>query len=145
MLKLEDPFIKRQYVHATSNTTTSAAFTTTSTTGTTPTTISIAPTCKTKSIKIKISGHIEGEFELNLKLQTYRCSYWHFSYVLAIHNCIKLKFLVLDEGDVKLTKRQYVNTTAATSTSAIIPTITMTTITTMPKGIKVKFSRNIEG
>ena len=34
-------------------------------------------------------------------------------------NCSKLKLPGLDERDVRLSKRQYVNTTAASSTTAI--------------------------
>ena len=34
-------------------------------------------------------------------------------------NCIKLKLPELDERNLQLTKRQYINTTAATSTTAI--------------------------
>ena len=68
-------------------------------------------------------------------------------------NCIQLKLPGLDERDVLLTKRQYVNITTVTSTTAVtistitsnISTITMTTITTVPEGMKVKFSRNFEG
>ena len=79
-----------------------------------------------------------------------------------------MKIPQLNEGDVQLTKRQYVNTTAAAITSAITdntttnlttssyipttsaastPTIaaTSTPITTMSKSMKVKFSKNIEG
>ena len=41
--------------------------------------------------------------------------------------------------DVQLTKRQYVNDTISSNTTAV------TTITTMLKGMKVKFSGNIEG
>ena len=47
-----------------------------------------------------------------------------------------------------MTKRQYVNTTAATSTSSnsttTTTTATITTITTITKGINVKFSWNIQ-
>jgi hypothetical protein len=59
-----------------------------------------------------------------------------------------LKLPGLDQRDVQLTKRQYFNITAATSTRAITMTTittnnsTVTTITTKSKGIKVKFSGN---
>ena len=68
----------------------------------------------------------------------------HISNVIATASCIKLKHPGLDKGSVQLTKRQYVNVTAATSTTNTLTT-TVTIITTMPKGMKVKFSRNIEG
>ena len=60
-------------------------------------------------------------------------------------------------GDVQLNKSQYVNISSATSTSGITvntstsPTTstpsntTVTAITTMGNGMKVKFSGNIEG
>jgi hypothetical protein len=62
-----------------------------------------------------------------------------------------LKLPGLDERDVQLNKRQYVNTTAAASARDItinpitINATTMTTIKTIPKSIKVKFSGNLEG
>ena len=58
-------------------------------------------------------------------------------------------------GMFQLNKRLYVNATAATSTSAITVSVTtsaananistVTTISTMPKGMKLEFSRIIEG
>ena len=61
----------------------------------------------------------------------------------------------LDEGDAQQTKKQFVDTIVATSTSAItVNTITCTTSTNattvttfkfIPKGMNVKFSWNIEG
>ena len=68
-------------------------------------------------------------------------------------NCIKLKLLGHDERDVLLTHMQQGNITAATSTTAIaintitsnMNTTTLTDITTIPKGMKVTFSRNFEG
>ena len=53
----------------------------------------------------------------------------------------------IDERDLQLTKWQYVNTTAATSTSVIIirtatlitNATTVTTITTIPRRMKAKF------
>ena len=38
--------------------------------------------------------------------------------IIATANCIKLKIPGLGEGDVKLTKREYNNTTAAINTGA---------------------------
>ena len=66
-------------------------------------------------------------------------------------NFIKLKLPGLDERDIPQTKRQQVNTTAVISTTAVntiasnINSTAVTTITAMPKGMKVKFSRNFEG
>ena len=71
---------------------------------------------------------------------------FYISNVITMANCIKLKLLGLDERDVQLTKRQYFNTTAATSTSAVtINAATVTTITTTTKGMKVKFSEKFIG
>ena len=59
----------------------------------------------------------------------------------------KLTLSGLDEKDIQLTKSTYINTTAATRASAIIIntiTTTVTTITTMPKGMKLKFSGNFK-
>ena len=53
---------------------------------------------------------------------------------------MKLKLLELDERDVLLIKRQYVNTI-----NSNINATTVTSVTTMPKGMKVKFPRNFEG
>jgi hypothetical protein len=67
-------------------------------------------------------------------------------------NCIRLILSGLVERDIQLTKRQYFNTTVATSTSGLLLLmllmlllvflITMTAFTTMPKRINVKFSGN---
>ena len=70
------------------------------------------------------------------------------SNVTTTANCIKLKLLGLDERDILLTKRQYVNTTAVTRTTAITintstsnaNTTILTIITTMPNGMKVIFT-----
>ena len=66
-------------------------------------------------------------------------------------SCIKLKLPGLDEQDVQLTKKQCINTTDATSNSAIAiitttinAATTVTTINTMPKGMKVQFSGNFK-
>ena len=59
ILKGEDQFSKRQYVHTTTNTTATAIFTrSTSAITIAPTTASIASTCKVKSINMKISRSI---------------------------------------------------------------------------------------
>ena len=42
-----------------------------------------------------------------------------FVFGITTANCIKLGLPGLDEGDVRLTKMQYLNAAAATSTSAI--------------------------
>ena len=55
MLKGKHQLAKRQYVHATTNTTAT----------TTPSTTSIVPTTKAKSIKMNISGSADGEAQLN--------------------------------------------------------------------------------
>ena len=55
-------------------------------------------------------------------------------------NCIKLKLLGFSERNFLLIKRQYVNTISVNMNTTIV-----TIITTMPKGMKVKFSRNFEG
>ena len=70
----------------------------------------------------------------------YRLSKGHISNVIATANCIILKLLGLDERDPPLIKRQYVKTITSN-----ISTTTVTTITTLPKGLTVKFSRNFEG
>jgi hypothetical protein len=54
MLKRDGRLTKRQYVHATTNTSTTATIISYTTT-VTQTTISIATTCKAKGIKMKIS------------------------------------------------------------------------------------------
>jgi hypothetical protein len=64
-------------------------------------------------------------------------------------NYINLKTSKFDEGDVQLSKRQYVDFTATSSTSAITVNTTnstactnttvVTAILTIPKGMKVKF------
>ena len=51
-------------------------------------------------------------------------------------NCIKLKLARFDERDVQLTEWQCINTTAAISTT----TFSAAMNTTMPKGMKMKFS-----
>ena len=71
---------------------------------------------------------------------TYRLSKGHISNAIATANCIKLKLLELDERDVILIKRQYVNTITSNTNTTTVPTIT-----TMPKGMKMKCSRNFEG
>ena len=52
--------------------------------------------------------------------------------------CIKLKLPELNKRNLQLTKRQYVNTAVATSTSAVTinatNNITGTAVTTVPKG-----------
>ena len=51
-----------------------------------------------------------------------------------------------DEGDVQLTKRQYVhNNTATTVTTTTTTTIIMTPTTTKANDMKVKILGNIEG
>ena len=56
----------------------------------------------------------------------------------AMANCIKLKLPGLDKSDVQLTKKQWINTTAASSTitaiTSIINTTTVTANITVPKG-----------
>ena len=70
---------------------------------------------------------------------------------MAMANCIKLKLPGLDERDVRLTKRQrsmlllLVVLPLFNTTSSNINTTTVTTITTLPKGMKETFSRNFEG
>ena len=65
-------------------------------------------------------------------------------------NCIKFKLPGLDERDVQLTKRHrlmlllLVILPLFNTITSNINTTTVTTITTMPKGMKVKFSRNFE-
>ena len=103
MLKREDQLTKRQNANATTNITTATTPTFIATT--TP----ITTTCMVKRIKMKISKII----------WIYRLSKGHFSNVIVTANCIKLELAELDERDVLLTERQYVNTTSATSTSAI--------------------------
>ena len=55
-------------------------------------------------------------------------------------NCIKLKLLGLDERNVLLIKRQYVNDIISN-----INATTVTTLTTMPKGMKVSFQKILRG
>ena len=84
------------------NTAVTAAFTTIDTAA------SIA-TCRAKSSEMKISRTI----------WTYRLPRGHISNFIAMANCIKLKLPGLDARDVLLTKRQYGNTTAASSATTI--------------------------
>ena len=72
---------------------------------------------------------------------------------IAMAKCIKLKLLGLFKRNVQLTKRQYVNTTSATTTTTITINTTnsntnitaVITITIIPKGMTVTFLRNFEG
>ena len=43
----------------------------------------------------------------------------HISNIIAKAICVKLKLLLLDERDIQLKKKQYINTTAATCATAI--------------------------
>jgi hypothetical protein len=89
----EGHLTKRQYVHATNNTTITATFTTT-TTSATSTTASIVTTCKAKSI----------EMEISKSKWKYSLSTGHISNVLAIANFNKLNLPGLDKMDVQLIK-----------------------------------------
>ena len=102
MLIWEDRLTKRQYVHTTVNTTATAIFTTANT-------ASIATTCRAKSIGIKISRSI----------WTYRLSKRYISNVISMANHVRLKLPGLDERNVLLTKRQYINTSTNSSIVAI--------------------------
>ena len=68
---------------------------------------------------------------------TYSFSKGHISNAITMANCIKLKPLELDERNFLLIKRQCTNTITSN-----INAITVTAITTMPRGMKVKFSMN---
>ena len=141
ILKGEVQLPKTQYVDAATNTTITVTFTSfTNAIAITPTKTSIATTCKAKRVIIETSGSI----------WIYGLLKWFIGNVIAMVNCIKLKLLWLDKRVAQITKRQYVNATAATCTSPIAlyattsttnaSTHTVTAITTMPKDRKVKFS-----
>ena len=88
-------------MNATANANVTATFTVAATT-------SITTTCRATNIEMKISRNI----------RTCKLSKGHISNVIAMANCIKFKLSGLDGRDFSID--QLVNTTAASSTAAII-------------------------
>jgi hypothetical protein len=76
MLKAEDQSTKRQYVHATTNTTTTAKFTTT-----TPITTHIETRSKTKSIKMKIAKVYHENYNMPSQDQNIICTLLKTKYI----------------------------------------------------------------
>ena len=98
-------------------------------------------TTEAKDIKVKLSGNVQGDVELNQNLlMCMQVVKGHISNIPGTAQGIKLKLSGHVKGDVKLTRIHYVHTTITNTTGTITTmTASSTTITTESKGIKVKF------